>query len=823
MKQLFSIVFLLLLASSLEAQQNQTFSKGKIEGIIVDSLVQSPVEYATIALYKKENNRIVNGTTSDSKGKFKIDNIPSGTYKVVIDFIGYRKKIISPVIVDGKTTSLGSIPLSVSVTMLNDVTIVGDKPIIENKIDKLIYNAENDISSRTGVATDVLKKVPQVTVDINGNVELQGNANIRFLIDGKPSTVFGNNITDVLQTIPASRIQSIEVVTSPGAKYDAEGTGGIINILLKKTTIKGISGNTSLSGGSKLENGSLNVNARSGHFGVNAFVSGNTQLPSNTLNSLDRWSNDTASSTHMTQDGSSNFKRYGYQGGLGFDWNITPKDNVNASFNYNYFGNNSNNTSAQEIASYDSAGKQISNLRNILKSTNDMYIRSYDWSLGYKHNFQKKDHELNILYTSSYSKNYSSYLQTQSLNPVDSVVSGSKGNNPGTNQESDISIDYSLPVGDVLKFETGVKAVIFALNTQTDAFAFSPALNDYLPDNHQSYALKYDRNIYAGYLSGTYSLLHWLDFKLGCRYELTQTKIVYVNSPNADIPDYNTVAPSLVFSHTFKNNHVLKFSYSYRIQRPNYRELNPFINLSDPHNITTGDPNLTPELVNSFEIGYNKSFSKGGNINASVFYRKNTDDIQSFVTYYPVYKIGDSVYKDVSVTSRENISLEQRGGVNLYGSFTMIKGLNLRSNISVYYNYIRNTIGTKGSINSFESRFNLNLSYQFPWDLAFEFFGNFNSPRVNVQGTVPSFITYNMAIRKQFFKKKASIAVTVINPFNKYVNQRTELTGENFTLNSLRQIPYRSIGINITYKFGKLQFKPDRQEDRNDFNNPQGL
>ena len=336
----------------------------------------------------------------------------------------------------------------------------------------------------------------------------------------------------------------------------------------------------------------------------------------------------------------------------------------------------------------------------------------------------------------------------------------------------------------------------------------------------QSYTFKYDRNIYAAYISGSFSLFHWLDMKLGCRYEFTRTKITDLYDPGMVIPDYNTIAPSLVLSHSFPKNQVLKFSYSYRIQRPDYRSLNPFINLSDPHNISTGNPDLKPELVNGFELSYNKSFTKGGNVNIVAFYRRNTDDIQTYVIYYPDYRIGDSNYTDVTLTTYENISLEQRGGLNLYGSFPLITGLSLRSNISLYDRYIVNTTGEPGSINSFEYRINLNLAYQLPHDLAFEFFGNFNSPHNTIQGKVPSFTTYSLALRKQLFGKKASIAVTATNPFNAYINQKTSLAGDNFTLTSLRQLPFRSFGVNFTYKFGKLQFKAEKEEDHNDIMNP---
>ena len=208
------------------------------------------------------------------------------------------------------------------------MTVTAPRGLVENKIDKLVYNAEKDITSQGGVATDILKKVPMVSVDVDGNVELQGNANILFLINGKPSSIFGNNLTDALQSIPASQIKSIEVITSPGAKYDAEGTGGIINIVLKDAKLKGINGNISLTAGSRLQNGSLNLNARKGSLGLNAFFSGNAQLSSTTINSSDRSSIDTVGQTHseLIQNGSSAFTRNGYESGLGFDWGHQPPE-----------------------------------------------------------------------------------------------------------------------------------------------------------------------------------------------------------------------------------------------------------------------------------------------------------------------------------------------------------------------------------------------------------------------------------------------------------------------------------------------------------------
>jgi ferric enterobactin receptor len=282
MRTVLSLLFFLVLSVNIYAQ---TAGKGKISGKVTDAVTKQPVDYATISVFKQGAASPFNGISTDAKGTFSIDNIPAGDYKVTVDFLGYKRTTIDHVVVTdgGNTPALANILLAPVQNQLTGVTITAKAPIIENRIDKMVYNAANDLTAQGGVALDVLKKVPQVSVDIDGNVELQGNANVRFLINGKPSSIFGASLADALQAIPASQIKSIEVITSPGAKYDAAGTGGIINIILKDSKVQGINGSVNLAAGTRLENGSFNLNARKNNFGVNAFFSGNAQLENHGL------------------------------------------------------------------------------------------------------------------------------------------------------------------------------------------------------------------------------------------------------------------------------------------------------------------------------------------------------------------------------------------------------------------------------------------------------------------------------------------------------------------------------------------------------------
>jgi outer membrane receptor for ferrienterochelin and colicin len=276
---------------------------------------------------------------------------------------------------------------------------------------------------------------------------------------------------------------------------------------------------------------------------------------------------------------------------------------------------------------------------------------------------------------------------------------------------------------------------------------------------------------------------------------------------------YGTLVPSGVLSHTFAHNQTLKISYSHRIQRPDYRDLNPFLNASDPRNISTGNINLRPEQSDKIELGYNKTFEKGTSLVMTLFARLNTDDIQSYTRFFPTYKIGDSTYSNVAVTSRENIGHENNLGFNLFFSVPVKSKLTFRSNISGFERYIITGLASGGDVHGFNYRINLNASYELNSTLSIEAFGNYNSLRINAQGTMPAFFSYTFAFRKQFFHKKFSIAATANTPFNKYMEQQTELSGQNFKLYNDRLMPYRSFGINLTYKFGKLEFKKQKDAD----------
>lgn len=812
MKSVFLILFSFVFITALHAQ-TAPGAKGKITGKVTDATSKQPVDYATVSVFKQGAASPFNGISTDPKGNFSINNIPTGEYKITAEFLGYQKATIEHVIVKDGVVSIGEIKLAPVANELKGVTITAKVPTVENRIDKMVYNPQNDLSAQGGVAIDVLKKVPQITVDIDGNVELQGNANIRFLINGKPSSIFGASLADALASIPASQIKSIEVITSPGAKYDAAGTGGIVNIILKDSKVEGINGSVNLSAGTRRENGSFNLNARKGNFGVNTFFSGNAQINTNAPNTRNRVSTDgQGNQTTLFQQGTNNFKRNGYESGINFNWDISKHDNLTAGVGFNHFGNHGNGITNEDSRVVTSSGAFLSDTADIRNSSSKFNGRSTDVSLAYKKTFEKEGQELDILYTESFGNNsFASAQQTDYLNGV-KPSTGLTNANPGKDRETNISIDYTHPVSKKVTIETGGKLDFNHINNNvvTDTLATDGILN---LDPGQTYGFTYDRKIYAYYLSASASLFNsFLDVKGGLRDEYTTTKADF---QGVNIPNYNILVPSLVFSHKFGSNgsQSVKLSYTRRIQRPDYGDLNPFLNISDPHNINTGNPNLKPEKGDNFEFGYNKAFDKGANINIAAFYRHNTDDIQQFTTYYDSLKVNNKTYKNVSFNQRYNIGSEDRIGINIYASVPVTDKLNLRTNM--IFSDRRSTNPGFANVSAFAYRINLNAQYNFGHDLSAEFFGNYNSSQKGIQGTNPKFVFYNFAMRKMFMNKKASIGLTATNPFAKYVSQTSSTFGSNFYSTNVRLVPVQSFGISLSYKFGKLEFKKDREKGDN--------
>ncbi|MEP7318554.1 MAG: outer membrane beta-barrel family protein, partial [Panacibacter sp.] len=509
---------------------------------------------------------------------------------------------------------------------------------------------------------------------------------------------------------------------------------------------------------------------------------------------------------------------HGFQTGAGFDWTVKDKNNFSGSVSFNDFGNNGAAVISQSQLTSDKTnpGNILSEINTINNTNNTFSEHNVDFGLNYKRTFTKEDEELEINVNSSFGKNHIAADNTQFLLPQDSLFYATNSANAGNETETEIAIDYSYPLTKEIMFGTGGKLNFYDVKSNSDVLMLQPD-NKYLFDSSLSNSLDYNQKVYALYAELSFPVAKLFDAKIGGRFERTEINSFYSNAAEeVNTSGYNTFVPSVFFIKNLSDQQTIKLSYSKRIERPDYGDLNPYINTSDPKNIVAGNPYLKPEIGNRYEFSYNRDFGKAGSVMATLFYRENHNDIQPFIVYYPSLEVGDSTYTNVSVTTRENIGLEKNMGTNLFIDLHFTTKLTVRSNAFLFYRHTINAIDKGYNSNSFNYRINMNATYQFSNTLVAEFFGNFNSARHEAQGRYPSFTSYSFAIRKQFWDKKGSLAITAINPFSKYVKQETTLFGPNFNITSTRKIPFRSVGLNFAWKFGKLIFK--KEEDNNDTN-----
>ena len=306
---------------------------------------------------------------------------------------------------------------------------------------------------------------------------------------------------------------------------------------------------------------------------------------------------------------------------------------------------------------------------------------------------------------------------------------------------------------------------------------------------------------------------NWIDVKLGGRWEQTNIDAIYSSSNKEIKPNYNNFVPSIFFKRKLGEDNAIKLSYSRRINRPRYDELNPYINTTDPKNMSEGNPFLLPELGERIELTYNQQLGEKGSLMFAIFQRNSDQDIQPYVTYYPSLQVGDSLYYNVNLSKSQNIGLEKNTGLNIFSDIKVSGVFSVRSNLSYYYREILNSIDKNYNATSQNWKVNVNLIYEFSKTLVSECFGDFNSARNELQGKYPANLSYSFAIRKRFWNNKGSLGLVANNPFAEYVKQETFISGPNFSSNSIRYEPSRSFGLSFNWRFGKLEFMKEKRED----------
>ncbi|WP_235295371.1 TonB-dependent receptor domain-containing protein [Portibacter lacus] len=775
--------------------------KGFIAGELIDSITKQPVAYATIVLKKEGSDKEVNGVLSEDNGKFRLSDIPADKYDMYISFLGYDEKVIQVETTPAKPDlNVDPIFLKPANYVLDQVEITDQRALTEIKVDKLVFNAEQDASISGGDATEVLRKVPLLSVDYDGNVSLRGSQNLRILINGKPSGMFSSNVADALKMIPADEIKQVEVITTPSAKYDAEGAGGIINIITKKKTADGYSGSVSASVGNRQNNATASLNGAKGRFGVNANGSVFYSNPADAINTFKRVDTINSLQRVLEQNGTTNNTRLGFRGTAGMFYDFNAYNSLNTSFSTRGFSFNSDGTLDGSLTD-----PIFNNGYNFTRTSGGVNGRSgYDWSTDYKKTFEEKDREFTLAFQLSGDQNDAdnNILQTYTngIFPTrDELIY-----NDGDNLETTFQADYVHPFANAMKLEVGAKTVL--RNIDSD-YTYSIKNNgSYQIDQARSNAFNYNQNVVAGYASLTF-LIKKFSVIAGVRYERTSIAGDFEEGQETVKPDpYQNILPNLIISRSLKNFQTLKLSYNQRIQRPSLIYINPFQNSVDSLNIQVGNPTLTPEIVHQVDLSYN-TFIKGFGIFSSLYYKYTEDIIQQLLAIN-ANGVGFNTFENVGINNSVGLNIFATKNVN---AFTLRGGFNLGT-----FNY-SSKLAEVAVTNPKGYEYNVNFggTVNLPKDFKIDFFGFFRSPRFTIQGKQPNFSIYGLGIKKEFPKIKASLGIRVIEPFNEYKYFNSNQSGNGFNLESSFGIPFRSVGVSFDYRFGNLKFKERKTSIKN--------
>ncbi|MEM1121132.1 MAG: TonB-dependent receptor [Bacteroidota bacterium] len=774
---------------------------GKITGVILEEEGGASVEFSTVSLFLKE--KLVDGTITDEKGKFVLNELIDGNYTLEISFLGYEKKVIEDVVVEKeRNVNLGEIVLSEGAATLDEVVVTGERSLIEEKVDRMVYNAEKDDLSRGGDAADVLRKVPLLSVDLEGNVSLRGSQSITVLINNKPSTIMAANVADALKMMPAEMIKTVEVITSPSAKYDAEGSGGIINIITKRNNLEGyyLSLNTAV--GLRGSNLGVNGSLRKGKFGMTIGGFGRASYY-DTENSMTQLTKTTNVRTNQFSDASDNglFARYN----LGFDYDIDKTQFLSGGVRYGVRSFGQDKLQTTELFN-ENDELQRSFLRDI---ESDRYSGTTDFNVDYL-KIIEPGHEFSV--STLYSRtDQNSNFTSANLTPDETFINSIKNLDDNLNQELTLQTDYIRPIGKNQIVEVGCKGIFRQVNSDYSyEFADQPAT--FTPDfDRPSGNLNYGQNVAAAYTSYTISTPNKYTFKAGVRWEGTFIDALE-NDQVLDIPDYNNLVPSLNVAKTFKDFTTVKLGYNRRIQRPGLRQLNPNENVLNSQDIQIGNPNLAPELADNIELGISKLIKKTY-LNVSFFGRSTNNAINR------VRKPSDE-FEGAIVTTFGNIGKERSLGTNVFANINFSKKWSLNGGVNLRYSKLEGQVTGLDGISVTESNSGWNYGgrissqYKLNEDWTAQVFSIFRGPRIELQGNRGGWGVYAIGLNKNFKNKKGSFGIGFENFLTRGWRVRTELDAVLFTQTTDVLRINRSVRINFNYRFGKMDFQRNRKKTR---------
>lgn len=774
-----------LLAFAAQAQ-----GKATLTGSIADSVSQKPLAYATAELYKGDATaQPLKATFTNDKGRFTFSNVDTGRYTVVLSHTGFFETKKEVVVTEGGGVDLGNFLLSPSKGALQGVTVTARKPLVEQQDDKIIFNVENDPATKTENAIDILRKTPFVSVDGDDNVTVNGQTSFKVLLNGRETGMFAQNPKEALKGFPGSLITKIEVITSPSAKYDAEGVGGIINIITKKKVV-GYNGSVNLWAN---QIGWMNLNtafsAKLGKWGATVYYGNNagTNIPGRSVMVTQPLVSPSAF-TRRELNGKRTMTNFWQWGNAEVSYEV---DTLNTlAFYGNLSGGRNRHVLDQTITTSFASGPDSVSLFDL----NSRFIQpSSSVGADYIKKFGgAKEKEFSLRFNGEFGTN-NTFLTSVLDNP-----SGPDryaiNNSEASNRQYTVQSDYILPLAKAQKLETGVKLILRKAASDFEGRLKTDVNEEYQINLSNTDRFRYDQNVYGAYTSYSFKR-NKTTFRLGARVEHTTVDGDFLSAKTKVEQRYTNVLPNLQSSTKFGNAFTLVVTYSDRIQRPFIQNLNPFRNDNDPRFVSFGNPELQPQTIHSLAV--QTRLMKGRTFAGITFTGAYSNDM---IVQYSSFDAAKGVTSTTSANVGEEWSASAQGNFNtqLNNDWSVFLNGNVR------YNRVENKF-LKGQVNSgISGNANLNTSYSITKLFTVSGYAGFFRAPVTIQTAYPLNLWYGVHAGYKFFKEKLSASVGISNFFEKERAWRLTTNDPSFRYTSTTTSPFRALSASINWNFGKL-------------------
>lgn len=763
--------------------------------MVVDSVKSQPLSFVTVVLKDAKSNQAIKTVLTKDNGSFEISAAANKQYQLAFAFIGYKTKTVNVSVTDEKPVwDIKIIPLSISGGQLKEVSVTETKPLMKQEVDRISYDVQADPESKATTALDMMRKVPLLSVDANDNIKLKGSGSYKILINGKESALMAKNPSDVLKAMPASNIEKVEVITTPPAKYDAEGLAGIINIITKHNADQGYNGSVNTRFNTLYGPGiNLNGTVKQGKFGLSGYLGyGSNGDQTNVSGKIQTF---TINQAMLQQGGTDTYSGNNKYGDAELSYEI---DSLNLLTSSIEFYNGRDNRSQDQFSSLVNNLGATTQQYRLNNSGYNTYL-GFDASMNYQLGFKKKKEQLLTL---SYKYDYSPNKQFN-----DNVFSDILGlyqpnyqqfNNAG-NKSHTMQLDYVQPFKKI-NIEAGGKAIFRNNFSDFETSNFNSATNQYIVNPAQSNNFNYHQNVYSFYNSYQVKLDKWAA-KVGLRMEHTSINANFISAGNMLDRSYDNLIPSVSLQRSLKSS-SFNFGFTERIQRPGIWQLNPFVDKSNPKFVSTGNPDLRPELDHSFELTYS-SFAKGS-INIGVNYAFSNNAIQN-ITNTSIETSAGGKKDTITTTTYQNLGSNDRLGLNLNTNLTFFKKLSFSMNAQIQHVWLKGTYngqfyqndGLRGS--AF-----LNTAYKFDKGYRIGLNAGYFSGDVTLQGATRYYIYTSYVFSKEMLNKKASISLVANNPYSKFYTFTSTTSTADFDQSTYNQNRYSTFALRLSYKFGKL-------------------